>query len=208
MKTIWGLAPPLRAWTLEALMTFALGPPRLPPELVKLIVDWTALPRVSEGKVTTDDEPEGAPAAKIVLLMTLAPPWMVTAPRVKESDRGPASTESVPPVKETAPVPIREPETLVIPLLSKVSWPKRIATAPVVVRVALSRSTRAPPRTESAPLPRLPAATRVRLLEPCFSKLILPPVIAPEKVVAVLSCTTRSVAAEVELLVTEPDPLA
>ena len=45
-------------------------------------------------------------------------------------------------------------------------------------------------------------------MEPCFSKLILPPVIAPEKVVAVLSCTTRSVAAEVELLVTEPDPLA
>ena len=121
MKTIWGLAPPLRAWTLEALMTFALGPPRLPPELVKLIVDWTALPRVSEGKVTTDDEPEAAPAAKIVLLMTLAPPLMVTAPSVKESDKGPASTESVPPVKEIAPEPIREPATLEIPLLSRVS---------------------------------------------------------------------------------------
>ena len=171
-------------------------------------MDWTALPRVSEGKVTTDEEPEGAPAAKIVLLMTLAPPWMVTAPRVKESDRGPASTESVPPVKERAPVPIREPATLEMPLLSKVSWPKRIVTAPVVVSVASSRSTKAPPRTESAPLPRFPAATRVRVLKPCFSKLMFPPLIAPEKLAPASFCATMRVAAEVELLVTEPDPLA
>ena len=207
VMAIWGLEPPFKVWVLEAFVTPPTGPPRLPPALVKLTVDWTALPRVRLARVRTEEEPEAALSANRRLLMILAPPLIVTAPSVCASESGPAMKESVPPVKDSAPEPMREPTTVVIPLLSKVSWPKRTVTAPVVVRVAASRRTRAPPRTVRAPLPRLPAVTKVRLLEPCFSKWMFPPEIAPEKVVAVLSCTTRNVAAEVELLVTVPAPL-
>ena len=50
--------------------------------------------------------------------------------------------------------------------------------------------------------------SKLRLLNPCFEKLMFPPVIAPAKTIALLSCTTVSVAAEVEEFVTVPAPLA
>ena len=53
--------------------------------------------------------------------MTLAPPLTVIAPSVWASDSGPARMESVPPVRVSAPAPIRDPATVRIPLLSKVS---------------------------------------------------------------------------------------
>ena len=208
VMTIWGLEPPFKVWALEAFVTPPTGPPRLPPAQVKLTVDWTELPRVRLARVRTDEEPEAALSANRRLLMVLAPPLIVTAPRVCASDSDPAMKESVPPVRETAPEPIREPATTPRPLLSKVSWPNGTLMVPAVVTVAASRKMRAPPRTVSEPFPRLAGVRSVRLLEPCLAKLMLPPEIAPAKVFAVLSWTTSNVAAEAEEFVTVPAPLA
>ena len=73
--------------------------------------------------------------------------------------------------------------------------------------VAESRRMTAPPRTVSAPVPRLLALSSVQLLEPCLSRLTLPPVMTPEKVVAALGLV-MSVAVDDDVFWMVPAPLA
>ena len=120
VKTTWGLAPALSIWVLLAFTTPPTGPPRLPPALVKLTVDCTALPRVRLAKVSTELEPVLMADALSLLSMTLAPPLMVSGPSVCVSAVWPARKDKVPPVSDSAPLPMRDPDTMPMPLLSRV----------------------------------------------------------------------------------------
>ena len=205
--TICGLAAWLALAVLAALITAVTGPPNVPPLLLKLMVVRCVSERVRLGMVSTELEPDCAPPPKRVLLITLAPGLIVTAPIVWVSEMSPARKEIVPPVMLMALVPIRAVAPRISrPELSSVSEPNGMLIVPVAAMVPLSRRVMAL-RTVSEPVPRLLALRSVQAPAPCLSRLMFPPLIEPEKVAAALGTVMR-VAVVPLLLVIVPAPLA